>query len=81
MDRAEDVVEVLFVDGVARIASVDSGVDQFGERSVVREGLDIRPGDHDLAGHPVAEVENLVQVVALLGIENARGGGGGDHDP
>src|SRR5215212_2727647 len=81
VDRAKDVVEVFLVDGVARIAPVDGGVDQLGQRSVARERLDIRPWDHDLAGHPVAEVEDLVQVVALLGLENARGGGGGDHDP
>src|SRR5215211_5083090 len=79
--RAEDVVEVFLVDGVARVAPVDGGVDQLGERGVARESLDIRSWDHDLAGHPVAEVEDLVQIIALLGLENARGGGGGDHDP
>src|SRR5215211_6003800 len=81
VDGAEDVVEVFPVDGVARIAPVDGGVDKFGERSVARESLDIRPWNHDLAGYPVAEVEDLVQVVALLGLEHARGGRGGDHDP
>src|SRR5215213_6326182 len=79
--RAEDVIEVFFVDGVARVTPVDGGVDQLGQRGVARNSLDIRPWDHDLAGHLVAEVEDLVQVVALLGLENARGGGGRDHDP
>src|SRR5215207_2141155 len=32
--RAEDVVEVFLVDGVARVAPVDGGVDQLGERCV-----------------------------------------------
>src|SRR5215208_6809320 len=79
--RAEDVIEVIFVDRVARVTAVDGGVDQLGQRGVARNSLDIRPWDHDLAGHPVAEVEDLVQVVALRGLENARGGGGRDHDP
>src|SRR5215217_428114 len=79
--RAEDVIEVFVVDGVARVTPIDGGVDQLGQRGVARNSLDIRPWDHDLAGHPVAEVEDLVQVVALLGLENARGGGGRYHDP
>ena len=79
--RAEDVVEVFLVDGVARVAPVYGGVDNLGERGVARDGLYIGPRDHDLAGHPVAEVEDLVQVVALLGVEHARGCRGGDHDP
>src|SRR5829696_1211590 len=79
--RAEDVVEVFLVDGVACIAAVDGGVDQLGERGVAREGLYVGSRNHDLTCHPVAEVEDLVQVVALLGLEHARGGGGGYHDP
>src|SRR5919107_2606741 len=79
--RAEDVVEVFLVDGVARIAAVDGGVDQLGERGVAREGLYVGSWNHNLTCHPVAEVEDLVQVVALLGLENTRGSGGRDHDP
>src|SRR5215204_3714522 len=78
---AEDLVQVFLVDGVARVASVDGGVDQLGERGVARQGLYVGPWDHDLACYPVAEVEDLVQVVALLGLEHARSGRGGDHDP
>src|SRR5215218_9233115 len=78
---AEDVVEVFVVDGVACIAPVDGGVDQLGQGSVARERLDIRPRDHDLACNPVAEGEDLVEVIALLGIEDTRGCRGGDHDP
>src|ERR671918_11486 len=51
--RAEDVIEVFFIDGVARVTPVDGGVDQLGQRGVARNSLDIRPWDHDLAGHPV----------------------------
>src|SRR5829696_996732 len=81
VDGTEDVVEVFFVDGVARVAPVDGGIHQLGERGVAGDGLDIWPRYHDLAGYPVAEVEDVVQVVALLGVEHARGGRGGDHDP
>ena len=79
--RAEDVVEVSFVDGVARVAPVHRGVGHLRERGVARDGLDVGPWDHDLARHPVAEVEDVVQVVALLRLEHARCGRGGDHDP
>src|SRR5829696_10266104 len=78
---AEDVIEVPFVDGVARVAAVHGGVGHLRERGVARYSLYVGPWHHDLARHPVAEVEDVVQVVALFGVEHARGGGGGDHDP
>src|SRR5829696_906948 len=81
VDGAEDVVEVFLVDGIARVAPVDGDVDQLGERGVAGDGLDVGSRDHDLPRHPVAEVEDVVQVVALLGVEHSGGGRGGDHDP
>src|SRR5918998_1346932 len=81
VDRAEDVVEVLLVDRVSSVAPEGRLLGQLRERGVVRERLDVRPGDHDLAGDLVAEVEDVVQVVLLLGLELAGGDGRGDHDP
>src|SRR5918998_5218901 len=81
VDRAENVVEVIHVDRVSRVAPEGRLFGQLRERGIVRERLDVRPGDHDLAGDLVPEVEDVVEVVLLLGLELAGGDGRGDHDP
>jgi hypothetical protein len=49
VDRAQDVVEVLLVDRVARVAPEGGLFDELRERGIVGERLYIRPWDHDLA--------------------------------
>src|SRR5215212_1775211 len=81
VDRAEDVVEVVLIDRVTRVAPEDRRIHHLRERGVHPEGLDVRPGDHDLASHPVSEVEDVVEVLSFSWLQLTRGGGAGDHDP
>ena len=72
---AEDVIQVPFVDRITGEAPEGRRLRQLFQERVARQSLDVRPRDHDLAGYLVCEVEDVVEVVALFGVQLPRGGG------
>ena len=72
VEDADDVVERLAVDRVARVRRVDHRREALLRREVDRERDDLGPRDHHVGDLLVREVEDLVEHLLLLRLELAR---------
>ena len=71
VDEADDVVEILLVDGQAGEAGHRHRGDRPLDRRVDLEGLDLHPRMHDLADHAVAEAQGALGHALLGQIDHA----------
>ena len=70
VEDADDLVDGGLVDGEPRVALLDDPVDRLVERGRGRQGDDRDPRDHDLVDPPVAELDDRVDHLLLLGLED-----------
>ena len=72
VENADDVVERLAVDRIARERRVDHRRETLLRREVDRQRDDLGPRDHDVRDLLVREVEDLVEHLLLLPLELTR---------
>ncbi|CDN43896.1 hypothetical protein BN871_DT_00100 [Paenibacillus sp. P22] len=71
MDEPDDLILVLETDGIARMFGAVDDVQVVPEGLVGEQAIHIRPGQHDLAGHHVGEIENVVDELHFVGIDDS----------